>query len=131
MGLLFEVIASWSGFKFQSRTERGAAAMINASVRLRCDESSGMNLTAFGVLVRQLSAFARRTVQCARFYGEAAFHCYCFRVATARHEVGAYGSLSSIPEGIPAGVMVLLAVAIILQTIVTAWIRRCRNDARC
>jgi hypothetical protein len=98
--------------------------MIKSSVRLRCDESDGLHITAFSVLASRLSAFPRRIVMCARFRGEAAFHSYCFRVATARHEVGAFGSLSSIPEGVPAGVMVLLAALIILQTTGGAWIGR-------
>jgi hypothetical protein len=41
-----------------------------------------------------------------------------------------YASLPSIPEGVPTGVMVLLAAVIILRTTGAAWIRRCRNDAR-
>jgi hypothetical protein len=104
--------------------------MIKSNVWLRCDESDGMNITAFGVLARRMSAFPRRIVLGVRFRGEAAFHSCCFRVATARHEVGAYGSLSSIPAGVPAGVMVLLAVVTILWTTGAASIRWCRNDAR-
>jgi hypothetical protein len=103
--------------------------MVNSSVRLRCDESDDMNVTALGALVSRLSVFRRRVVVGARFRGEAAFHCYCFRVATARHGMGAFGGLSSIPEGVPAGVMVLLAAVIILWATGAAWIRWCRNEA--
>ena len=96
--------------------------MIKLRVRHRCDESDVMNITALGVRVRRFSAFPRRIVTRARFLGEAAFHFYCFRVATARYEVGAYASLSSIPEGVPAVVLVLLAVVIILRTTGAQWI---------
>jgi hypothetical protein len=104
--------------------------MIKSNVRLRWDECDGMHITALSILASRLSAFPRRMVRCARFRGEAAFHLYCFRVATARHEVGAYGSLSCIPEGVPTGVMVLLAAVIILQTTGAEWIGRCHGDVR-
>ncbi len=64
--------------------------MMKTRVRLRCDEPDKMYTTTFAFLVGWLSAFPRRIVTRAHFRGQAAFHCCCFRVATARHEVGAY-----------------------------------------
>jgi hypothetical protein len=118
-----------------ARTSR-AMTVVQGSVatafglKCRCGDFDFMNITFAGVLANRLSVLARRIVTRARFRGEAAFHSYCFRVATARHEVGAYGSLSSIPEGVPAGVVIVLAAVIILRTTGAAWIHRCRNDAR-
>jgi hypothetical protein len=103
--------------------------MITSNVRLRYGDPDCTNITLPSDGMSRWSTLPRRIARRARFHAEAAFHFYCFRVATAPHKVGAYGSLSCIPDGVPAGVMVLLAAVIILRTTGGAWISRGRNNA--
>jgi hypothetical protein len=102
--------------------------MSGLKVRLRCSAPNGTDAAEPRVLVRTLSTLPRRLVTGARFRGKAAFHFYCFQLATAPHDVGAYQSLSSIPEGVPIGIMLLLAAVIILRTTHAGQILHCRND---